>query len=60
MINTKKYTPGEIKIINSLFEKYQKDYDMTKPGQVFPKWFDDQQLHWILSVMNKPIDLQNE
>lgn len=45
---------GEQKIIETLFEKYQKAYDNTKPGQAFPQWFDRHQMSWILdSIKNK-------
>jgi len=38
------------KFIKALFAEYEKSCMVTKEGQVFPKWFDDEQLKWIITV----------
>lgn len=40
----------DVKFIDALFVEYNKSYKETKPGQVFPRWLDDEQLKWILTV----------
>ncbi len=37
--------------VDKLFEEFTKAYAQTKPGQAYPKWFDDQQLRWINNVV---------
>lgn len=41
------------KIINALFSEYNKKYKKTKPGQIYPKWLDEEQLNWVITVFNK-------
>lgn len=43
------------KIINELFAEYEKSYAETKEGQVFPQWLNDEQLKWIMTVLNNNI-----
>ena len=40
----------DVKFIDALFAEYKKSYKQTKPGQVFPRWLDDEQLKWVLTV----------
>lgn len=40
----------DVKFIDALFAEYNKRYVETKPGQVFPRWLDDEQLKWVLTV----------
>jgi len=39
------------KISNALHAEYQKAYEATKPGQILPQWFNDEQLKWIETVI---------
>ena len=39
------------KIINELYELYEKSYAETKPGQIFPQWLNDEQLKWVITVL---------
>lgn len=52
-LQAKPLTAKEDKIINDLFEEFNKSYVQTKQGEVFPEWFTKQQREWILSVFNK-------
>jgi len=40
----------DAKFIDALFGEYNKSYKETKPGQVFPRWLDDEQLKWVITV----------
>lgn len=40
----------DIKFIDALFTEYNKSYKETKPGQAFPRWLDDEQLKWVITV----------
>lgn len=40
-------------LLDLLFEEYSKAMKATKNGQVFPHWFDHEQLKWIKTVLNK-------
>ena len=40
----------DVKFIDSLFAEYTKSYKETKAGQVLPRWLDDEQLKWVLTV----------
>ena len=42
---------NDVKFIDALFAEYNKSYKETKPGQVFPRWLDDEQLKWVLTVV---------
>jgi hypothetical protein len=33
-----------------LYAEYNKSYNETKPGQAFPRWLDDEQLKWVITV----------
>jgi hypothetical protein len=39
------------KFIEALFAEYNKSYKETKQGQHYPKWLDDEQLKWVLTVV---------
>ena len=39
------------KFIEALFAEYNKNYRETKQGQHYPKWLDDEQLKWVLTVV---------
>lgn len=41
------------KFIKMLFDEYQKSYNETKQGQIYPQWFNEEQLKWILIVAKK-------
>lgn len=41
---------NDVKFIDALFAEYNKSYKETKPGQVYPRWLDDEQLKWVLTV----------
>ncbi len=41
----------DVILVDKLFEEFTKAYAQTKPGQAYPKWFDDQQLRWINNVV---------
>lgn len=40
----------DVKFIDALFAEYNKSYKETKAGQVYPRWLDDEQLKWVLTV----------
>lgn len=41
----------DVKIMDALFEEYNKSYRVTKEGQAFPRWLNDEQLNWIFTVI---------
>ena len=41
----------EEEFIEALFLEFQKDYDNTQPGQFYPRWFDQEELTRILTVV---------
>lgn len=42
-----------VKLSNALFLEYNKAYSNTKAGEIYPKWFSDEQLKWIVTVFEK-------
>lgn len=41
------------KFIEALFTEYNKSYNQTKPGHTLPRWFDDEQLKWVITVLKR-------
>lgn len=38
---------------DKLFTEYNKAYSQTKPGQIYPRWFEEDQLQWIKKVFDQ-------
>ena len=41
----------DVNFIDALYVEYNKSYKQTKPGQVLPRWLDEEQLKWVLTVV---------